>query len=181
MDDDLLTDMTRTPDHVTSTRAAETVNKRKPTLRQIVLDYAARLPLGFIDENLLLMRPDLPESSLRKRRTELTEENIILASTEARRNSKGQDCIVWRHRDHVLNPPPIKPREVKPSRFDELRGRNAKLEAALRSAIKVAEEARVEWDEAPSGMRAGKILIALSGALPGYRADIDAIHAALKP
>lgn len=50
---------------------------------------------------------------------------------------------------------------------------------ALQRAIMVADEARQEWDDAPSGMRAGKIIIALSGNLPGYRADIDEIHAAL--
>lgn len=50
---------------------------------------------------------------------------------------------------------------------------------ALERAIMIAGEARREWDEAPSGMRAGKLLIALSGELPGYRADIDEIHTAL--
>lgn len=50
---------------------------------------------------------------------------------------------------------------------------------ALQRAVMVAEEARQEWDAAPSGMRAGKLLIALSGELPGYRADIDEIHEAL--
>lgn len=55
------------------------------------------------------------------------------------------------------------------------------LEAALRSAIKIAEEAADEWDKAPSGMRAGKILLALAGHVKGYRADITAIHAALPP
>jgi hypothetical protein len=56
------------------------------------------------------------------------------------------------------------------------------LEAAqreLRNAVKIAGEAADEWDRAPSGMRAGKILIALSGKCPGYRADIDAIHAVI--
>lgn len=53
------------------------------------------------------------------------------------------------------------------------------LVEALRKAIAVADEARIEWDRAPSGMRAGKILIALAGGVPGYRADIDGIHAAL--
>lgn len=53
------------------------------------------------------------------------------------------------------------------------------LEEALRSAIKIADEAREEWDKAPSGMKAGKLLIALSGNLSGYRHDIDAVHAAL--
>ncbi len=50
------------------------------------------------------------------------------------------------------------------------------LTKALRHAIEVAEEARVEWDEAPSGMRAGKLLIALTGGIPIYRADITEIH-----
>lgn len=51
---------------------------------------------------------------------------------------------------------------------------------ALKAAVRIAEEARKEWDAAPSGMRAGKILIALTGSCPGYRADIDEIHAALR-
>lgn len=55
----------------------------------------------------------------------------------------------------------------------------AQLREALTQAIKVAAEAREEWDKAPSGMNAGKLLIALSGDLSGYRADIDTIHAAL--
>lgn len=56
--------------------------------------------------------------------------------------------------------------------FDELR-------EALRTAIAVAEEARKEWDAAPNTMRSGKLLIALSGGIKGYRKEIDAIHAAL--
>lgn len=51
--------------------------------------------------------------------------------------------------------------------------------AALKTAIRVAQEARIEWDAAPSTMRAGKLLIALGGDCPGYRSDIDAIHAAI--
>jgi hypothetical protein len=54
-----------------------------------------------------------------------------------------------------------------------------KLREALERAVKVAGEARDEWDRAPAGMKAGKLLIALSGNLSGYRRDIDAIHAAL--
>lgn len=53
------------------------------------------------------------------------------------------------------------------------------LVEALRAAIRVAEEAREEWDKAPSGMKAGKLLIALSEPSLKYRADITAIHAAL--
>jgi hypothetical protein len=63
--------------------------------------------------------------------------------------------------------------------MDELIAENAMLREALASAVKIADEAREEWDKAPSGMRAGKILIALAGGCPRYRADIDKIHAAL--
>lgn len=172
--------MNRQPDHRTSIAAAATVSRRKITIRQRVEDFAKLCSYGFIDESLLALDTSAPESSFRKRRTELCEENIIIASEQTRQNSKGQDCTVFYHRDHMIDPPPIKPRVQKPSRFEALQIRIAKLDDALRSAIKVAEEARVEWDEAPSGMRAGKLLIALSGACPGYRRDIDAIHAVLK-
>jgi hypothetical protein len=55
----------------------------------------------------------------------------------------------------------------------------ASLAAALTSAIAIAAEAVTEWDRAPSGARPGKILMALGGHLPGYRKDIDLVHAAL--
>lgn len=54
------------------------------------------------------------------------------------------------------------------------------MQEALERAIKIAGEAQREWDEAPAGMRAGKILMALAGYAPGYRSDIDEIHTALK-
>lgn len=55
-----------------------------------------------------------------------------------------------------------------------------RLLAALRLAIKVAGDAQEEWDKAPSGMRAGKILIALAGGCPRYRQDTDEIQAAAR-
>lgn len=51
------------------------------------------------------------------------------------------------------------------------------LLAALKSLVEIAEEAAEEWDKAPSGMRAGKILLALAGHVKGYRQDTDKIHA----
>lgn len=50
---------------------------------------------------------------------------------------------------------------------------------ALETAIRVADEARIEWDRAPNGMKAGKLLIALSDPSLTYRADITEMHAAL--
>lgn len=51
-----------------------------------------------------------------------------------------------------------------------------RLRAALDSFVRIAHEAATEWDNG-NDARVGKILIAMSGRVPGYRADIDAIHA----
>lgn len=56
-----------------------------------------------------------------------------------------------------------------------------RMRELLVSAVKIADEAAEEWDKAPAGMRAGKILLALAGHRKGYRPDTDAIHAALRP
>lgn len=63
--------------------------------------------------------------------------------------------------------------------LDALEARTALLKQAslaLDSAVAIASEAAEEWDKAPSGMRAGKILLALCGHVNGYRADITAFH-----
>lgn len=57
--------------------------------------------------------------------------------------------------------------------------RAEELEFGLAAAVQIAGEAAEEWDKAPEGMRAGKILLALAGHRPRYRPDTDAIHAAL--
>lgn len=54
-----------------------------------------------------------------------------------------------------------------------------KLAKALETAVRVAGEARLEWDRAPNGMKAGKLLIALSDPSINYRADITEMHSAL--
>lgn len=52
-----------------------------------------------------------------------------------------------------------------------------RLQAAIDTLVGIAEEAFREWDK-DNDPRVGKILLALAGHAPGYRADIDAIHAA---
>ena len=52
------------------------------------------------------------------------------------------------------------------------------LRDALKAAVVIAKEAWREWD-ADNDPRVGKLLIALSGKLKGYRPETDAIHAAL--
>lgn len=65
------------------------------------------------------------------------------------------------------------------SRLSQLEAENREWKVLLASAVKIAGEAADEWDTAPTGMRAGKIILALAGRIPGYRADTDAIRQAL--
>lgn len=51
-----------------------------------------------------------------------------------------------------------------------------RLRAALDSFVKIADEAATQWDN-DNDARVGKMLLAMSGHAPRYRADIDAIHA----
>lgn len=61
-------------------------------------------------------------------------------------------------------------------RIDQAR----RLLAALKSVVKIADEAFEAWDK-DNDMRCGKMLRALSDPkLKGYRPDIDAIHEAIK-
>ncbi|HSM79196.1 MAG TPA: hypothetical protein VLT57_16270 [Bryobacteraceae bacterium] len=73
----------------------------------------------------------------------------------------------------------IRATSSRPSGAAAMREAAANLLAALKSAVKIADEAADEWDNAPDGMRAGKLLVALAGHRKGYRADIDAIHEAI--
>lgn len=54
----------------------------------------------------------------------------------------------------------------------------ANLAAALKSVPKIAAQAHDYWD-ADQDSKVGKIIIALSGRLIGYRSDVDAIHTAI--
>lgn len=101
--------MVRNPDHATSEKAANTV--RRQPIRKQVLTFSETADNGFIDEQLQALNPDAPESSYRKRRSELTDEGYILDTGVTRKNSKGQDSTVWIHRKFHPAPPPIK---VKP-------------------------------------------------------------------
>ena len=78
--------------------------------------------------------------------------------------------------------PPAAPPSIEIERRrkpDQIEADRDRLREALRKAIAIANLARREWDAAPEGARAGKLLIALSGLFRGYRDDIDEIHNAL--
>ncbi len=59
-----------------------------------------------------------------------------------------------------------------------VRADRAELLSALQGVIAVAAIAADEWNR-DEDSRVGKKLIALAGRCPGYRADIDAAHAAV--
>lgn len=146
-----VTGMTRAPDLFTSIAAAETVSKRKSTIRELVIMYAESKAQGFTDDDLreaFRRGPDgkeRPESSYRKRRTELTEERIILPLADHEKNRAGNEAYLWIHRDFVLMPPPIRARQQKPSRFALLQEENARLKVELSTATRAERAAVVAW------------------------------------
>jgi hypothetical protein len=100
--------LVRAADHTTSQCAASHVDPNRPKLKARVLQFASDAgPAGFTDEELVLFDPKAPESSLRKRRTELTERNWIIDGGFTRRNRHGEQMKVWVHRKFVADPPMI--------------------------------------------------------------------------
>lgn len=108
---------TRRSDPDTSHKAAETVSPALPSIRARVLEFAlAAGKRGFIDGDLVKAFREHPESSFRKRRSELSEERWVLDSGDRRDNDFGNEEIVWIHRDHVVGPPPLLTRETAAKR-----------------------------------------------------------------
>ena len=104
--------MVRVPDHSTSEAAAKKVERT--TIRGLVLAFAEQQRTGFIDEDLLRLRPGAPESSFRKRRTELADDGYILDTGTTRPNRHGDQCTVWIYRGFHPAPPPIKAKVKSP-------------------------------------------------------------------
>jgi hypothetical protein len=97
----------RATDPDTSHAAAEAVAPFTGTIREQVNAFAkSKGQDGFIDEELSAHFQDSEHSSYRTRRAELVERNVILDSGRRRNNSNGLACVVWVHREHVLQPPP---------------------------------------------------------------------------
>lgn len=104
----------------TSHRAARRLKPGRLTIRDRVLSFAADRP-EFIDEDLVDAFPDAPESSYRKRRTELTEEGWIVDSERTRNNRDGNAEIVWVYRSKHPSPPPLRSRRATKATKGEVR------------------------------------------------------------
>jgi hypothetical protein len=124
--------MVRRNDHSTSIRAAKRVVTHRNTLKAQVIAFTRESgPYGVIDEELHAIDPTRPESSFRKRRTELAQKNILIEKPgHTRKNRHGEDCKVFIHRDHAFNPPPICDAPPAISKFEA--GRLAERVAVLR-------------------------------------------------
>jgi hypothetical protein len=97
----------RSTDPQTSHDAAKAVTPKTGTIRQLVAAFALMRPDGFIDEELSDHFGDSEHSSYRTRRAELAAAKYILDSGRTRPNSGGLQCVVWVHRMHVSDAPPI--------------------------------------------------------------------------
>lgn len=123
---------TRTDDHRTSVQAAARVAAEQETIKFQVLRFAKDKGAdGFIDDDLKAAFPDSPESSYRKRRSELTADGLILDSGQTRQNRDGNAEVVWQHREFHVGP--AKPRHMTQDQWD---AHVAKL-AALASEVSV--------------------------------------------
>jgi hypothetical protein len=108
---------TRTGDHPTSARAAARAAAEQDTIKAQVLRFAKDKGAdGFIDDDLKAAFPDAPESSYRKRRTELTSDGLILDSGQTRQNRDRNAEVVWQHREFHVGP--VKPRHMTQDQWD---------------------------------------------------------------
>lgn len=127
----------RTDDPETSKKAAASILPSRFTIRQQVEAFAKEHPDGFIDEQMEERWPHRAGSTLRTRRSELAQENIILDSGRTRRNAVNREMIVWVHRDFHQNPPPLIERQPQISKSDQIVRLEARIRG-LRSAMETA-------------------------------------------
>lgn len=88
---------TRRDDHETSIEAAAKTSLRITDKRAAVLSVARQAePSGFIDDDLKVKFPNAPESTYRKRRSELTAHGYLEnRNLEQRLNRFGHNELVW--------------------------------------------------------------------------------------
>lgn len=124
----------RRTDPGTSHEAAAAATLGIERQRKLVEAFAkGRGERGFMDIELEEAHPNESDSGLRTRRSELTARNIILDS--GRRDRAPQSArkrIVWVHRDHVPDPPPMREAPPNAAQTEVLKGEAHQKAAWLR-------------------------------------------------
>ena len=148
----------------TSHQAAEKVKPFLPSIRAQILDKLMKAGVaGLTDDELALELPDIIENSLRSSRVGLHDECWVLDSGHRRENSRGNECIVWVHRDFHERAPAIRERE----KAEDAESRKALRREAAELAIKLQPEIAQMRSEGralfvPMLERAAALLAALS-------------------
>lgn len=98
----------RSTDPLTSHQAAAAITPGLNSLQHRVEEWALRQTQGFLDIDACEAMPDLGGSTVRTRRAELAQRNIILDSGR-RQKPEGASTphTVWVHRSFVADAPPI--------------------------------------------------------------------------
>src|SRR4051812_20623424 len=87
---------TRSDDHETSQEAAAKTSLKINARRAAVLSIASQSePHGFIDDDLKVAFSDAPESTYRKRRSELAAHGYLRSDGEKRHNRHGHAELIW--------------------------------------------------------------------------------------
>jgi hypothetical protein len=90
------TPATRRDDYATSIAASDALKPVTGKIALEVLAFARRYgPMGITDGDLKACFPDAPESSYRKRRTELAQLGYLVDSGRTRTNRHGREETVW--------------------------------------------------------------------------------------
>jgi len=154
--------MHRRLDHATSVGAAQSATIRKMTMRDRVLQLAHTMRAhGITDDFLKIKHPETPESSLRKRRTELAQENVLLENGTTRPNRHGQQEKVFVHRDYVAMPPPLVergPTESKDGIIVRMRAQEILTVDMLALALPYVESAEDDEHYSAEGRRRAREL-----------------------
>jgi len=108
-------------------------------------------------------------------RVPCSDENDWDESYDMLRGPDGFECLLTEPEDRIWC------RDLKDvvAKLNEQHEENERLRGLLSRVLTIAAEAREHWD-ADRDMKVGKLLIALSGQLPGYRPNVDEIVAAAR-
>lgn len=133
----------RRGDPATSHRAADVVTPGLNAIQRQVEAFAIEKFGGFLDLDLVAAIPDLGPSTLRTRRAELVDRNIILDSGN-RKTPEGHASphTIWIHRNYVAGPGPLREPPAPASREDKALGK-AMAEELARYAVSQKAEGRL--------------------------------------